>query len=566
MTPMDLHIHSTFSDGQNTPEEIVLHAIAGGMRVIMLVDHVRRSSDWVAAFSEEIHRLRVKYGNRIVIFSGLEAKFLSTNGDVDITDGQRAYVDFVLAAFHRTPLMRHGNEFNSSAWVRTILAGCQARAFDILAHPTSILHRLNLPVDKSAIIEVCAALKELNCRFELNAKHPVEPETSETVLGSEVGITVASDAHRISEIGRKLDIDQEILKRLATTWCPKFTFVIPVYNEARYISKVLESVANQFYPHDKIEVICSDGGSTDDSCVLIAKMNNGSLTVRLFNNPQQIAAAGMNLGIREAQGDRIIILGAHTLLQPDFLIQNVRASLFSGADCTGGRHANLSETRNGQTIGLAMNSAFGIGGSHYRYSIRPSFVDTVAYGAYDSKVFKMIGLFDEEMVRNQDDEFNYRLLEHGGRIYFDPRIRSQYYARSSLKKLWRQYFLYGCWKVRVMQKHPRQMRLRQFVPPTFVAALIGSSMLAVFSPLGRILLGLVAGSYVLANLIASIWTAYKGGWSHLLLLPFAFATLHLSYGLGFLVGLIKFWNRWGDTGIHKTMHKSVSEPVNIQVG
>jgi len=544
MMPMDLHIHSTFSDGHNTPEEIVQHAIAGGMRVIMLVDHVRRSSDWVAAFSEKIHRLRMRYGNRIAIFSGLEAKFLSTDGDVDITDEQRSHVDFVLAAFHRTPLLHHGTEFGLSAWVRTILAGCKAHTFDILAHPTGILHRLGLPVDQSAVMEVCTALKEVNRWFEFNAKHPIDPETSETVLCCEVGITVASDAHRISEISRECGIDQEVLRRLVTTWCPKFSFVIPVYNEARYIRNVLESVANQVYPRDRIEAICSDGGSTDGSCDVIAKMNNGFFAVRLLDNPQKSAAAGMNLGIREAQGDYIIILGAHTLLEPDFLIQNVRAALVSGADCTGGRHANLSETRSGQTIGLAMSSAFGIGGSHYRYSIIPSFVDTVAYGAYDSRVFKSIGLFDEEMVRNQDDEFNYRLLEQGGKLYFDPRIRSQYYARSSLKKLWRQYFLYGCWKVRVMQKHPRQMRLRQFVPPTFVAALIGSSVLAVFFPLGRVLLGLVAGSYALANLTASIWTARKGGWSHLLLLPFAFATLHLSYGLGFLVGLIKFRNRW----------------------
>lgn len=542
---MDLHIHSTFSDGRNTPEEIVQYAIAGGMRVIMIVDHVRRSSDWNARFSKEIHRLRMKYGNRIAIFSGFEAKFLSTNGDLDITEEQRSHADFVLAAFHRTPSVRHGISFDLAAWARTILAGCKARTFDILAHPLGILHRLGIAVEPPAVTEVCAALKASNCRFEFNAKHLIEPKISGKALASHVEIAVASDAHSVSEIGRECGVGQEVLSRLVAAWRPKFSFVIPVYNEAPHIDKVLESVAKQTYPRQEIEVICSDGGSTDGSDELIAKMNNGALSVQLLHNPQKIAAAGMNLGIREAQGNRIIILGAHTLLEPDFLIQNVRAALISSADCTGGSHANLSETRSGRAIGLAMSSAFGMGGSRYRYSMAPSFVDTVAYGAYNRQVFKKIGLFDEEMVRNQDDEFNYRLLERGGKIYFDPRIRSQYHARSSLVKLWRQYFQYGYWKVRVMQKHPRQMRLRQFVPPAFVAALIGSSMLAIFFPFSHVLLALVAGSYVLANLTASLRAAYKSRWSHLLLLPFAFATLHISYGVGFLVGLIKFRNRWG---------------------
>lgn len=121
---------------------------------------------------------------------------------------------------------------------------------------------------------------------------------------------------------------------------------------------------------------------------------------------------------------------------------------------------------------------------------------------------------------------------------------NQHYNRATFRSLWRQYLQYGFWKVRVLQKHPRQMRLSQFVPPTFVVTLIGSTSLALFTSLGRLLLVLVAGSYILANLVASIWTAQQKGWRHLLLLPAVFATLHLSYGLGFLIGLVRFAPRW----------------------
>lgn len=165
-------------------------------------------------------------------------------------------------------------------------------------------------------------------------------------------------------------------------------------------------------------------------------------------------------------------------------------------------------------------------------------------GAWRREVFDRIGFFDQELVRNQDDEFNYRLLDSGGRILLSPRIHSKYVPRDSWRSLWRQYFQYGYWKVRVMQKHPRQMRPRHFIPGAFVAALLGAILAAPFSPWGRAALALVGGSYLLANLTASFLAARRAGWRHLPLLPLAFATLHLSYGLGFLAGLVRFAGRW----------------------
>jgi succinoglycan biosynthesis protein ExoA len=202
--------------------------------------------------------------------------------------------------------------------------------------------------------------------------------------------------------------------------------------------------------------------------------------------------------------------------------------------------------RVGQAIALATSTPFGVGGARFHYIEREQEVDTVYMGLCWRAVYQRIGGFDEEMVRDQDDELSYRLLAQGGRIFCNPEIRSRYHNRSTFRSLWKQYFQYGYWKVRVMQKHRRQMRLRQFVPPAFVTALLGSALLTPFSVLGQWLLVSVVGSYALADLAASVWAARKGGLQHLPLLPLSFASLHLSYGVGFLVGLVKFANRWRD--------------------
>jgi hypothetical protein len=167
-------------------------------------------------------------------------------------------------------------------------------------------------------------------------------------------------------------------------------------------------------------------------------------------------------------------------------------------------------------------------------------------GAWPREVFDRIGFFDEELVRNQDDELNYRLRSRGGKILLSPRIKSLYYNRSTNRALWRQYLQYGFWKVRVMQKHPQQMQPRQFVPPLFVFSLLIFLSASPFFAISKWLFLLEAGSYVIANLAASLIVASKGNWRLLPLIPTTFVILHVAYGWGFLMGLVKFWNRWGD--------------------
>jgi hypothetical protein len=147
------------------------------------------------------------------------------------------------------------------------------------------------------------------------------------------------------------------------------------------------------------------------------------------------------------------------------------------------------------------------------------------------------------MVRDQDDELSYRLLDDGGRIICNPAIRSSYRNRSTFRSLWKQYYQYGFWKVRVMQKHPDQIRPRQLVPPIFVCALAGSVLLAPFSGAGRLSLVGVAAAYGTANIVASL-AAGQTKRRLIPYLPVAYATLHVAYGSGYLAGLVRFRKEW----------------------
>ena len=326
--------------------------------------------------------------------------------------------------------------------------------------------------------------------------------------------------------------------------------LMPVRNEAKFIERSLKAILDQDYPHSLLEVLIADGMSTDNTREIIARIAEPypSIDVRIINNPAAIVSTGLNLALKQARGDVIIRVDGHTFIEPDHVRQCVTILWKSGADHVGGRMETLSDEGFGEAVSVATSSAFGLGHSRFSYSDKEELSDTVSMGAWPRRVFERIGLFDEEQIRNQDDEINYRLLDNGGKILISPKIRSTYYNRSTPRSLWRQYYQYGYWKIRVMQKHPSQMRLRQFAPPLFAASLIFTLLLAPFSVSGQLSALVVLGSYLGANLAASALLARRAGWGLVLRLILAFAILHLSYGLGFLVGLGRFWNRWHDKG------------------
>ena len=330
------------------------------------------------------------------------------------------------------------------------------------------------------------------------------------------------------------------------------TVILPVRNEANFIARNLEAIFNQDYPQERLEVIVADGMSTDGTREIIKSLQEQHSNLQLIENPGKIVATGMNAALSRARGRIIVRVDGHTIIDRNYIRECVNTIRRSGADNVGGRMDAVGEGRFGQAVAKATSSRFGVGGARFHYSAREEWVDTVYLGAWPRDVFVRIGLFDEELVRNQDDEFNYRLLSSGGKILLNPKIKSVYYNRNTMRKLWRQYFQYGFWKVRVMQKHSSQMRPRQFAPPMLVIALVLSLLTAPFLAAGKWAFILVAGPYLIAIMAASLIAALKGKRRLFLLLPATFAILHLAYGFGFCFGLIVFWNRWGNRSSSST--------------
>jgi succinoglycan biosynthesis protein ExoA len=329
---------------------------------------------------------------------------------------------------------------------------------------------------------------------------------------------------------------------------PMVSVIMPIRNECQYINESIQAVIDQDYPSEAMEILVVDGLSTDGTREIVRSFQNDHPNIRLIDNPAKIVPTGLNIAISQASGEIIVRVDGHCVIAKDYVRLCVR-SLQNEEDVVGvgGPMETIGETTVSQAIAEAMSTPFGVGGSSFRtVKNRKLFVETVAFPAYWSSTLKTAGPFDEELVRNQDDEYNYRLRAMGGKILLSPDIHSLYYSRGSLRKLWRQYYQYGFWKVRVMQKHPMQMRWSQFVPSVFVAGIFIAAVIALLFPLlGKYVLEAGVGLYGFANIAASIWTAARSKWTYLLILPATFAILHVSYGLGFWIGLIKFVNKWG---------------------
>ena len=327
---------------------------------------------------------------------------------------------------------------------------------------------------------------------------------------------------------------------------PFVSVVMPVRNEGDFMTRSLGAVLTQTYPADRYEVIVADGMSTDGTRARLATLAHAHACLRVIDNPGRIVSTGLNAALAQVRGDVVIRVDGHCEIAEDYIERCVAHLREPGVQIAGGPLTTLGETPTAQAIAVAMSSPFGVGNSAFRTGQLGAFVDTVAFPAYPRQLLREAGPFDEELVRNQDDEYNYRLRKMGARILLAPDVRSRYYSRSSFRSLWRQYFQYGYWKVRVLQKHARQMRPRQFVPPLFLAGLGALALLALAVPVARGALAAAEVAYLTANVSAATITARREGGHYFLPLCVAFATLHFSYGAGFLYGLVRFSGRWGD--------------------
>lgn len=326
----------------------------------------------------------------------------------------------------------------------------------------------------------------------------------------------------------------------ATSPLPLVSVVIPMRNEAAHIGTCVDAVLAQDYPTERLEVIVVDGASEDASAAVLARRG---VRLRVLQNPSRIVPVAMNIGIRAAHGEIIARVDAHTVLAPDYIRIGVETLRRTAADNVGGSMRSVGGGLWGDAIAAAMSSRMGIG-AYFHFASADREVDTVYMGMYPRAVFERIGLFDEELVRNQDDELNYRLSKAGGRIFLTTRMRSRYQNRQSLKALARQFFQYGWWKIRVLQKHPRQMSPRQFVPPVFVGSLLVTGVLGVWVAPAAWLLVAAFAAYGVAVSAGAAMVARDHGWRLFLPVVAAFTAMHVSWGTGFLLGALRFGRRW----------------------
>ncbi|MBS1790734.1 MAG: glycosyltransferase family 2 protein [Acidobacteria bacterium] len=328
---------------------------------------------------------------------------------------------------------------------------------------------------------------------------------------------------------------------------PFVSVVMPVRNEAGYIARSLTAVTEQDYPAERLEIIVADGMSTDSTREIVKLFQSRFDNIQLIDNPGKIAPTGLNRATGLAKGEIIARVDGHCEIAPDYLRCAIEHLQTETVDGVGGPIETIGETATARVIAAAMSSAFGVGDSAFRtVKNKTMLTGTIAFPVYTRAIIERAGAYDEEMVRNQDDEYNCRLRKLGAKLLLASDVRSKYYSRGTMRKLFKQYFQYGYWKVRVLQKHPRQMSLRQFIPPAFVASLLGSIGLGLVSPLGWWIFAGIIGCYLTVNLVASarVLLSNRPFQFQFFLLPAVFASLHLSYGLGFLVGFVKFAPRW----------------------
>lgn len=329
----------------------------------------------------------------------------------------------------------------------------------------------------------------------------------------------------------------------------KISIVIPCRNEKQHICEFLDSLMNQSLDREwGIEILVADGLSEDGTREALLDYMVRVPSVRVIDNPGRIVSTGLNAAIAASSGEVIIRMDAHTTYARDYVRQCVKLLQESGADNVGGPWVARGKGRMGRAIAAAFQAPFCAGGGKSHNPNYEGEVDTVYLGCWRRSAFERFGLFDPDLVRNQDDEFNFRIRRGGGRIVQSPKIQSSYSPRSSIRALFRQYLQYGFWKVAVMRKHGGVASWRHLAPVLFVSSLLlGFLLLGLSAALSWTGFEILVGSVLFVELLvysaACVASALPFGgsieWQAVLAIPAVIAVHHISYGLGFLIGFLQ---------------------------
>jgi succinoglycan biosynthesis protein ExoA len=321
---------------------------------------------------------------------------------------------------------------------------------------------------------------------------------------------------------------------------PTVSVIVPCRNEEASIEACLRSIFAQEVPAGGFEIIVADGMSDDGTRDILTRLAEEDPRLLIMDNPGRIVSTALNAAIHMSRGQIIVRMDAHTKYAPDYICQCLTVLRETGADNVGGPWIASAAGFVGRAIAAAFQSPFATGRARSHDLDHEGVVDTVYLGCWPRAVFNWIGLFDEELIHNQDDEFNMRLTRAGGKIWQSPRIKSLYRSRESVRCLFWQYMQYGYWKVPIIQKHQMPASGRHLVPGCFILSLMMLLAAAFVSPVAARIFLAVAAMYSVCNIAASVMSAARQGWKLFLILPLVFSCYHFAYGCGFLRGIWTF--------------------------
>jgi len=325
---------------------------------------------------------------------------------------------------------------------------------------------------------------------------------------------------------------------------PFVSIIIACRNEEKFISKCLDSLIKQTYPKNKMEIFVVDGISEDKTREIVKEYSKKNLFIYLLDNPKKITPVAFNLGIKNANGEIIIIGSSHAVYKKDYIQKYTKYLDKCHADCIGGLQITIPTNNHLTTkaIALVLSCTFGVGNALFRtgQSKKPKIVDTVPFACYRKNIFERIGLFNENLIRSQDMELNMRLKKAGGKIVLKPEVVGYYYPKSTLKEFFKHNFIDGIWAIYPLKFVKIPLKIRHYIPLFFILSLLISGIFGIFFPLFSWLFLFIIATYILFSLYFSINIAYnEKDIKYLFLMPITFACRHFGYGIGSLIGLIK---------------------------
>lgn len=321
----------------------------------------------------------------------------------------------------------------------------------------------------------------------------------------------------------------------------KVTVIIPTLNEENFVSRCLESILCQSFDIKKLDIIVIDGGSLDKTCDIVDLYHKKYCNITLLHNPKRIQAAAFNLGIEYSDSPIIIRLDAHALYDKDYIklcVEHISTLKYGNV---GGRWIMKPQNSSimAQANAILNGMRFAIGGASYRVSDNTTEVETVPFGCYLRDVITKVGPINEMLFRGEDNEYNYRIRKAGYKILFDPKIKCDYFARPTYKTSVKQMYANGFSIGVLLHQCRKSINIRHLIPFLFLLSIVVLGIASFVTKFALYLLLVELGLYAILDIVSSILNSLGKSWKMYFILPFLVFSVHMAYGLGIFIGIIK---------------------------